>query len=855
MISSASLVCSTSQEQINGKTKKFKISPHDLNVRPSISLVWDGKGRSVVPKREQIGISRRQLMPYIDPSPHGHSILADVCSLPREIFEVENVSSILSYEVWQNYLSEKERSLLSEFLPKVAEPETIVRELLAGDNFHFGNPVQKWGCSLSSGDLHPDNVITKEQALKAGKKAYYNGLEKYHSTMIGNLHTLKEKWDHSKDPEVEVVQDMWRSRKHAQSSMPTSEDRACYPEENLAATPESCSWGNSDKAYSSDNQNSGMLHGELLKSKGFVNRTPDTSSSGAKEVARQRKVDTVQKRNIQHGNGSKYMSYVKISKEQHERVKNSMKNIGNSIKPKFLSNVIGSFDTLNVQPFERFEEEERTKLHQCWLKVATIDVPEGFANMRKHQSQIQQILLLLNTEMEQKLKHEEVAPDEEKGYSCEKSIEQSDDDGDETQLPTMVKAMEQENPNPLLVEQISNDDESMHDMTPEPETEDDEHHGICSDQDEKEIKNDYIYVEPTPIDPNTIEHEGVHSHVLVQDHIDQRTPIASSHDLLPSSSGDVWPGGDNVHGSYYHHHPTSTNSSYNNPPSGQDLLLPQFMHDQGVGIMDPGEDMLSRRRPQDPPFFASSFPTEDRNELLQSFYKGQNSNVMPYHNQPKHPGLELQPGNNLLMQATQFPRHLKEHHPHQVHDPSSLPMDQHNIPEAVYANPRYSMHHLSGADSSQAQNWFSSSAENNNVWPSSSSSYHSSFSNGNHNINSHNHNSSDQTLFSVLSECNELRPPIASYGSSMVHHTDPRLLNIGNYNGIVGGGAMMPSSSSGYLQPSVNNNPIGYFGGHEVSSGNNNNGKMNSNLGWIGMPQQNPESMGKQQPYLRSWNP
>lgn len=58
---------------------------------------------------------------------------------------------------------------------------------------------------------------------------------------------------------------------------------------------------------------------------------------------------------------------LQVSREQHERVKSSMKHSGNSIQPRALNNVLGVIDALNVQPFERFEEEERKKLHEHWL--------------------------------------------------------------------------------------------------------------------------------------------------------------------------------------------------------------------------------------------------------------------------------------------------------------------------------------------------------------------------------------------------------------------------------------------------------------------------------------------------------
>lgn len=47
-------------------------------------------------------------------------------------------------QVWQTCLSEKERRFLAQFLPRETEPQEAVKQLLAGENFHFGNPFLDW---------------------------------------------------------------------------------------------------------------------------------------------------------------------------------------------------------------------------------------------------------------------------------------------------------------------------------------------------------------------------------------------------------------------------------------------------------------------------------------------------------------------------------------------------------------------------------------------------------------------------------------------------------------------------------------------------------------------------------------
>lgn len=47
-------------------------------------------------------------------------------------------------QAWQTLLSENERNLLMQFLPTGTDKEQVLQTLLAGDNFHFGNPFLKW---------------------------------------------------------------------------------------------------------------------------------------------------------------------------------------------------------------------------------------------------------------------------------------------------------------------------------------------------------------------------------------------------------------------------------------------------------------------------------------------------------------------------------------------------------------------------------------------------------------------------------------------------------------------------------------------------------------------------------------
>ena len=98
----------------------------------------------------------------------------------------------------------------------------------------------------------------------------------------------------------------------------------------------------------------------------------------------------------------------------------------------------------------------------------------------------------------------------------------------------------------------------------------------------------------------------------------------------------------------------------------------------------------------------------------------------------------------------------------------------------------------------------------------------------------------DQSLFGVMSQCNELRPG-ARYDSM---GSNEHFIQSGTFGGV---GALVPTASNVLPQAA---HPLNYFSGHESADIVKNN-----NMGWMNMPHQNSslqDSMGK--PFLRSWN-
>eukprot|EP00257_Ricinus_communis_P013448 XP_015570879.1 uncharacterized protein LOC8273091 isoform X1 [Ricinus communis] len=713
-LNGVSIAGCSSWEQYKTKKKKLESPKNELNTKSHISLEWDGNKRRVVAKREQIGLRQKDLREFVDPSPQCHSFLADVLAIPQEIFEVDNLTEILSYEVWKTHLSESERKYLMQFLPRGSDGDKVVQALLTGDNFHFGNPYLKWGASVCSGKLHPDAVVHQEQCIKADKKAYYSEIQNYHNDMIRYLQKLKETWESSKDPEKEVLQKLWRSRRDVdkQNFSHANESRFHDPEETSAATSESCSLVAEEKACSSDNQNSSITKGgevqRRIYEKRFIEekrRKPSVSS----DDARFKRGEKLQKHNIHHTDGVKYMSYLKISKKQHELVK-SMKQSGKSIQSKCLNRVLGNFDTLQVQPYEKFVKEEQKKLREHWLQLANKDLPAAYENWQNRQFQRCEIAKSLECDMKDRLEslledgnkmnHEcvlrnqneqgdrgyESEEEDEEDFSEETVCEDENDQGARKHEP-LLEDEDKFNDDAVFEDQF---DQDLRKHESSAEDEEKESHGTTSLEDQNdEIRNQDSYVEDNEgSGSGTSQYQSpqhissfsgnndlnpVHT-VPENDHMacksDDTSPNASEYSGnanaadasinpgIPISAGrDLWPAVSMPHTFY----DSSINHEYG---STGELSLPHPINEaQRPQLIDLESDVheqdtrknLLQRQPDVGSF--SSYPNQDRSGLLQSLFKGQD--MLPYHSEQKQTGLDFQLPQNMLIEDGNFNGHLQ----------------------------------------------------------------------------------------------------------------------------------------------------------------------------------------------------
>ncbi|XP_048233797.1 uncharacterized protein LOC8273091 isoform X4 [Ricinus communis] len=800
-LNGVSIAGCSSWEQYKTKKKKLESPKNELNTKSHISLEWDGNKRRVVAKREQIGLRQKDLREFVDPSPQCHSFLADVLAIPQEIFEVDNLTEILSYEVWKTHLSESERKYLMQFLPRGSDGDKVVQALLTGDNFHFGNPYLKWGASVCSGKLHPDAVVHQEQCIKADKKAYYSEIQNYHNeyarhNMIRYLQKLKETWESSKDPEKEVLQKLWRSRRDVdkQNFSHANESRFHDPEETSAATSESCSLVAEEKACSSDNQNSSITKGgevqRRIYEKRFIEekrRKPSVSS----DDARFKRGEKLQKHNIHHTDGVKYMSYLKDEEDFSE-------------------------ETVCED-----ENDQGARKHEPLLEDE-----DKFNDDAVFEDQFDQDLR----------KHESSAEDEEKESHGTTSLEDQNDEIRnqdsyvEDNEGSGSGTSQYQSPQHISSFSGNNDLNPVH-TVPE---------------------NDHMACKSDDTSPNASEYSG-----------NANAADASINPGIPISAGrDLWPAVSMPH-TLHTFYDSSINHEYGStgelslPHPINEAQRPQLIDlESDVHEQDTRKNLL-QRQPDVGSF--SSYPNQDRSGLLQSLFKGQD--MLPYHSEQKQTGLDFQLPQNMLIEDGNFNGHLqrqlqpslpleqgqRRHGENYMQQPMSedmyseggaysIPRQGHEPPVNLQDWPVNPVRMSAGLqpqlnnDALLNQNWYSGEHQVRGGWNSTDGASVPGQRMG---------SNTDQSLYSVLSQYNQLR--MSNHSNSM-GPTEQFMLPR-NYG--------MESGVSSRINTSLPQAALSmdYINGRDTTSS-----LMSDDMGWVTLPQ-NPalhDPVGKS--YLRSWN-
>lgn len=139
-----------------------------------------------------------------------------VCRLPRELFQVEDLSSILSLDTWNNCLTEKEREQLCSFLPDMDEEpyQRTLTELLGGGNINFGNPSVALLHQLKAGMCSPKATKNQQVSRLLQRIEHYHGLRQYHNDMVNLFAEMQCTWSDYPEADTDERMELW----HAQNS-------------------------------------------------------------------------------------------------------------------------------------------------------------------------------------------------------------------------------------------------------------------------------------------------------------------------------------------------------------------------------------------------------------------------------------------------------------------------------------------------------------------------------------------------------------------------------------------------------------------------------------------------------------
>ncbi|XP_062230585.1 uncharacterized protein LOC133928326 [Phragmites australis] len=113
-----------------------------------------------------------------------------------ELYDLSGLGDVLSLDAWNSLLNEDERLRLAALMPDM-DQETFSRtlvELLAGENFHFGDPLAALFDRLKGGLCDPRIVLYRRSIRFAERRKHYYWLQSYHNSMVWRLWEIKDCW-------------------------------------------------------------------------------------------------------------------------------------------------------------------------------------------------------------------------------------------------------------------------------------------------------------------------------------------------------------------------------------------------------------------------------------------------------------------------------------------------------------------------------------------------------------------------------------------------------------------------------------------------------------------------------------
>ena len=115
-----------------------------------------------------------------------------VCNVPYGLYDLPDLTEVLSLETWNSCLTEDDRLYLAAYLPDMEQHDftTTMKELLSGDAIFFGSPLRSFFLRLNGGLYSPQVSQARELLLMFQRRRHYQFLMLYHDGMIGKFASM-----------------------------------------------------------------------------------------------------------------------------------------------------------------------------------------------------------------------------------------------------------------------------------------------------------------------------------------------------------------------------------------------------------------------------------------------------------------------------------------------------------------------------------------------------------------------------------------------------------------------------------------------------------------------------------------
>ncbi|TVU05291.1 hypothetical protein EJB05_48449, partial [Eragrostis curvula] len=109
-----------------------------------------------------------------------------ICNVPYELYDLPELTEVLSLETWNLCLTEDDRFRLAAYLPDMDQSDfcTTMKELFSGDAMFFGSPLRSIFHRLNSGFYSPEVSRARESLMILEKRKHYHFLKLYHDGII-----------------------------------------------------------------------------------------------------------------------------------------------------------------------------------------------------------------------------------------------------------------------------------------------------------------------------------------------------------------------------------------------------------------------------------------------------------------------------------------------------------------------------------------------------------------------------------------------------------------------------------------------------------------------------------------------